>query len=1116
MYFEHFYPDLSLRIMSCFVRHVRVIGVLAAFVVLLLVPGRVMADDIYNNISATNLFSTQIGNTGAGLRLAGQRFTTTAACQLQSVDLMLRKSASVSGYYRVDIFTDVDNNPHAYWTLAYIDPSILKTTFTKTTVNLSNLVLRPNTNYWLTLTPYNDYNGSGLEWAYTSTIYPAPTAYAYWSWSSTKFIVENSSNAPQVMRVVATVPAAPAKPAIAATNVTFIKTLNYETGISCYAGSGDFRAFFMKATDTGTPAVVDNHTYAANSVFGKGESDGNGWYCIYNGDATSISVSGLSKGTTYRVMVVEYNGEVGKELYNTTTSSLNPANVTTITECVSLPGNADKISGSATVCAGTFGSTYSVARINSATSYKWSYSGTGATIQGTDSIAILNFSDQATNGILTVQGQSDCGLGYASPGLSITVNPIPDAAGAITGPLMVRPGDIGVAYSVASIANAASYTWTYSAPSGDAVIHGNGARNITIDYGVNAVGGVLTVVGYNACGSGTISAPITIVANRIPDAAGVITGPYTACAGSLVGGFSVDPISYANTYIWEFSDASVAIRGNGTPYVSLDFPASAVNGTLTVKGRNSSGDGAVSATFPITVIYPPAAAGSITGISTVCAGYSNIGYSVAEIANATTYKWAYVGSGVTIRGSDKDVTLNFNGTASSGTLTVKGSNVCSDGVSSSFSIVVPPLPGNNGIISGFTNICAGTLGSTFNVSTLSSATSYIWNYSGSDFSIIGNDRSMTINFLTTATSGIISVMGQNLCGNGPSVELPITIIPLVGKAPDITGPAYICDRTITYTYQVGNADNATSYIWDYSGSGQLMSSDLKTATIRYPVSATSGNLTVKGHNSCGDGQISANYPITLGLYPAKPLLAGTAVANNQGIFCPGDLITCTNFNTAYRYKLYLQDNDSSDLISNKISLDAPGKWHLTVSATNDICRTLSDTLVVTVDSVEIPEVIKKTQGGVNMLIVNNKNDNFESYHWTMADNTPIAGLTDIYRQFLVLRDLTGSYAVHIVDKLGCNATSSPVVITGVALKSVTIYPTINEGNFTVEMNSQDQGAVTLRIVGSSGNVYRELNFQKSAENIQFPVQTSNLRTGSYIVEIMFNGSKEYRKMMVKH
>ena len=66
-------------------------------------------------------------------------------------------------------------------------------------------------------------------------------------------------------------------------------------------------------------------------------------------------------------------------------------------------------------------------------------------------------------------------------------------------------------------------------------------------------------------------------------------------------------------------------------------------------------------------------------------------------------------------------------------------------------------------------------------------------------------------------------------------------------------------------YIVPQITDATSYIWSYSGTGAtfIPASTTTTGSVKicFSATATSGNLTVKGHNSCGDGIVSANYPI---------------------------------------------------------------------------------------------------------------------------------------------------------------------------------------------------------------------------------------------------------------
>jgi hypothetical protein len=93
-------------------------------------------------------------------------------------------------------------------------------------------------------------------------------------------------------------------------------------------GNGSNCAVFVKEASTGSAEPVDTTTYTANTIFGSGTQIGaTGWYCVYNGTGTTATITNLDSATTYRVMVLEYNGGAGEELYMGDTASGNPANL---------------------------------------------------------------------------------------------------------------------------------------------------------------------------------------------------------------------------------------------------------------------------------------------------------------------------------------------------------------------------------------------------------------------------------------------------------------------------------------------------------------------------------------------------------------------------------------------------------------------------------------------------------------------------------------------------------------------------------------------------------------------------------------------------------------------
>ena len=93
-----------------------------------------------------------------------------------------------------------------------------------------------------------------------------------------------------------------------------------------------------------------------------------------------------------------------------------------------VPNPAGPVTGTDEVCAGAAGIGFSCEAIMNATSYHWLLP-TGAFISGgagTNQI-LVDFPTGSASGTIAVAGQNECGLGDASPGFSMTINPIPAA-----------------------------------------------------------------------------------------------------------------------------------------------------------------------------------------------------------------------------------------------------------------------------------------------------------------------------------------------------------------------------------------------------------------------------------------------------------------------------------------------------------------------------------------------------------------------------------------------------------------------------------------------------------------------------------------------------------------
>ena len=194
----------------------------------------------------------------------------------------------------------------------------------------------------------------------------------------------------------------------------------------------------------------------------------------------------------------------------------------------------------------------------------------------------------------------------------VTVTTIPGPAGTISGSSSVCAGATGVAYSIVPVPDAHVYVWTL--PPGVTIISGSYTNAITVNFAANASSGNITVTGNNICGNGTPSPNFTVTINPSPDAAGIITGQASVCAGTSGVIYSVAPIANATGYTWTVPAGATITGGSNTNSITVTFGMGASSGNVTVYGTNSCGNGNVSPNFAVMVYaIPPAPVITLAG-----------------------------------------------------------------------------------------------------------------------------------------------------------------------------------------------------------------------------------------------------------------------------------------------------------------------------------------------------------------------------------------------------------------------------------------------------------------------------------------------------------------------
>jgi hypothetical protein len=768
---------------------------------------------------------------------------------------------------------------------------------------------------------------------------------------------------------------------------------------------------------------------------------------------------------------------------NGTASSL-PITINTV------PGAAGTITGTSPVCPGSSG-TYSITSLANTSGYVWSYSGTGATLTPSSNSVNVAFALGATGGTLSVYGLNSCGNGTSSS-LPITVSPLPDAAGTISGSASVCPSTSGT-YSTSSISNATDYSWSYSGMGATLTPTGN---SVSIAFAAGATSGDLSVYGVNSCGNG-ISSTLPITVSPLPGAAGTISGPSYGCPGSSGIAYSVI-ISNATTYIWNYSGSDVIIHGTGAS-VTLDFGPAATSGDLTVYGVNSCGNGTISAVYPVTINLLTGNPVFTSGSTVRCKGVGTEIYTAtADNSTSITYSISASGdSNTSFNTGTGEISWknNFSGTAY---ITATATGLCGTTVSVRTVTVYSAAPSTPGTITGITTLCQNQSGVSYSISTVANAADYTWSVPAGATIISGQGSTGIIVNYTTPVSGKVSVRANNSCGSSPAKDLAVTVrsLPTV----TISGTATVCKdaaSSITFTNPTSNAVTVTYNI----NEGALLTKGVNAGSSG-TVSVGTGtpgtyvynlvSVEYQSGTACSN-PVSGTATVTVDPIVGSPT-AITVAAGTEPTCQPSSGTTVTMYSTTATNSTgfnWSVSNPAAGSINSSGAMTWTNGYSgiVTISVTPQGCGTATPaTKSVTVNPLPVISVIsgdqspRVTSSGVPYVTQSGKT----GYTWSLSGGGTGAATNETYN---VNWTIAGNYTVYVnyIDGNGCTAlapaernvsvkplpTASGVTITGYPSKG-----TLLTGNYTYSDGSTGSDASTFRwlrddvvIPGATTNTY---------------------------------------------
>jgi large repetitive protein len=522
-------------------------------------------------------------------------------------------------------------------------------------------------------------------------------------------------------------------------------------------------------------------------------------------------------------------------------------------------------------CSGQSNLTYTIPAVNGTTSYNWSVPA-GWTIVSGQSTTSITVTAGSSSGNVSVVAVNNCGTSEpitqaVTPSTTAPTEPL-----RITGKDNPCLGEANVTYSVAVVTGALGYTWTV--PAGWQIISGQGSTTINVTTGSGS--GEIKVAATNNCGSSN-SASLNVLASTAPSPApGAITGSQLQpCSGETNLTYSISPVNRATSYNWTVPNGWTIISGQGTTAISVTAGSTA--GKISVAAVNGCGTSAASELTVNPVTAVPVAPLAITGTAVPCAGQNSLVYTIAGVANATSYVWT-VPTGWSIVSGQNTTSITVMAGTQPGEIGVTAQNNCGSSTAKTLAVnvssVLPVVPAS---ITGNTNLCAAQTGVTYSVAPVSNAISYTWTVPAG-WNIASGQGTNAIVVSAGNNPGVISVKANNNCGTSAARE--ITVAPTNG-APAAPGAitsssSATCSGQTGITFAVEPVAGATTYNWTVP-TGWNITAGQGTPTITVTAGNTPGNITLTAFNNCGASTATVLAVSPGAIAPAPVSITGNAI-----------------------------------------------------------------------------------------------------------------------------------------------------------------------------------------------------------------------------------------------
>ncbi len=596
--------------------------------------------------------------------------------------------------------------------------------------------------------------------------------------------------------------------------------------------------------------------------------------------------------------------------------------------------------------------------------YQWQKNGvniTGATAPD------FYAKDSALYRVVVRSSNPALGCTKYSPGIFITINPLPDTSINLSGKLQFCTGS--------NVTLNAAFGNTYQWLLAGAPV--SGATQAS--YTATASGSYRVVLTSNK-GCSDSSHTFTVVSEPVP--APIITpaGKFIVCQGDTV----TMNTAITATYSYQWYKNNVPL-----PNDTLAVYKAYTSGRYNVFVKNRLGCGMLATEDTVSVNSAPVATITNSGSLTACSYDLPTLYTSAD-ASVNTIQWLKDGTVL------PSVTGNSYIPSQSGMYHAKITNTinCSN-ESPDLNVTVFPQPPVTATLSGNSNFCAND---SVRINASSGAYTYVWQRNGTT---VSGAQSAVFYGKQAGTYRVI-ISDINQCSDTSSTvtltafSVPVATILASGNLTFCAGDSVTLNAT---------SGTGLSYEWLINGT------DINTMNSRTETIRTSGSYAVRVYNTIGCTDTSA--AVNVHVYTVPP---NTITSSGALEFCDGGKVTLSAVQDAAFVYQWRKNNVSISSGGNNASYTVTSSGNYTVAISiNPTCASTSDAYTVTVKPLVKP-----------VITVDNEfisTSAFLSYQW-YKNGAPIAGAVN---QIYKVTD-NGQYSIQVTDASECSTQADPVIV----------------------------------------------------------------------------------------